>query len=145
MSLSPAFASTPLLVNASLAATTACTTRAPTASAGLAAANILLFVPTQTNGWRLDSIRVKGCSSAITAPTAAQIIGIWDFDGTTAWLIDELLVSVITPSTTVASYQALSVYNGLFIPSTHSLYMSTTITTTAATTALLITASGGAF
>jgi len=145
MSLSPAFASTPFTISASLAAATACTTRAPTAHASLAAANILLLAGPQTNGWRLDQIRVKGCSSSISAPTAAQIVGIWDDDGVTAWLIDEILIAAVTPSTLIASFQIQSVYNGLPIPAAHSLYMSTTVTTTAATTALLVTASGALY
>jgi hypothetical protein len=145
MSNAPAFAATPYVASASLAAVSACTTRAPTASAGLAAANIFLLVPTSTNGVRIDQIRVKGASSSITAATVAQTVTIWEFDGTTAWPIDEIAISAVTPSTTVPSFQILTQYQNLSLPATHSLYMSTSIATTAATTALSVTVTGGLY
>ena len=136
-------AQTPYLVNLSLAAVTACTTRAPTATASLAAANIFLLVPASTNGCRIDQIRIKACSSAITAPTAAQMVTIWEWDGTNAYPIDEILVSIVTPAVSATiSFQILQQYQGLVLPLTHALYASTTVTTTAATTALCITAIG---
>jgi hypothetical protein len=133
---------TPYSVVATLAAVTACTTRAPTATASLAAANISAFVPTSTNGQRIDWIQVKGCSSAFTAATVAQSVMIWQHDGTTAWLIKEIIVTAITPSTTVASYDSGPVPLNIVLPSTHSLYISTSITTTANTTALQVAAYG---
>jgi len=135
-------AQTPYVVNASLAAVTACTTRAPTVTASLAAANIVALVPTSTNGRRIDYVIVKGCSSSVTAPTAVQVVTIWEHDGTTAYPIKEIVTSVVTPSTTVASYESGQVPLNITLPSTHSLYMSTTITTTASTTALSVTAVG---
>lgn len=145
MSLAPAFAATPYVVSASLAVATACTTRAPTAVAGLAAANIFLLVPTSTSGVRIDQIRIKGASSSISAATVAQTVTIWENDGVTAWPIDEILITATTPSTTAASFQVQSVYSNLSIPATHSLYMSTSVTTAAATTALSVTATGGLY
>lgn len=135
-------AQTPYAITASLAAATACTTRAPTATASLAAANILIFVPTSTNGRRIDAISIKGCSSSFTAPTAVQTVTIWMHDGTTAYPIKEVVTTVVTPSTTVASYDSGLIPLGIVLPSTFSLYMSTSITTTAATTALSVSAFG---
>lgn len=145
MSLAPAFAATPYVASASLAAVTACATRAPTAVAGLAAANIFQLVPASTNGVRIDQIRIKGCSNSITATTAAQTVTIWESDGVTAWPIDEIAVTALAPSTTVPSFQTQSVYSNLSLPATHSLWMSTSVTTTAATTALSVTAVGGLY
>lgn len=145
MSLAPAFAATPYVVSASLAAATACTTRAPTPVASLAGANILLLVPTSTSGVRIDQIRVKGASSSISAATVAQTITIWENDGVTAWPIDEIVVTATTPSTTAASFQVQQLYSNLSLPATHSLYMSTSVTTTASTTALSVTAIGGLY
>ncbi len=143
MASAPTFFGTPYAVNLSLAAVTACATRAPTATASLTGANIFLFVPTSTSGVRIDQIRVKGCSSSITAATVAQMVTIWEWDGITAFPIDEILVSPITPSTsTVASFQIIQSYSGLVLPPTHALYASTTITTTASTTALACSAFG---
>lgn len=141
----PIFPSTPYAVNASLAAATACTTRGPTATASLAGANILAFVPVSTNGLRIDSIQVKACSTSITAATTANIVGIWLWDGTTAYLYDELLVTAVTPSTSVASFVTSKSYTNLVLPSTFALYASVTVTTTAATTALSVQAFGGAY
>ena len=132
----------PYSVAASLAAVTACATRAPTATASLAGANIFLLVPASTNGVRIDRIYVKGCSSSITAATVAQLVTIWIWDGTTAWVFDELVVTAVTPSTTVASFQTFNAYTNLVLPATWALYCSTTITTTAATTALDVIATG---
>lgn len=132
----------PLLAPLSLAAVTACATRAPVAAASLATNNIFQLVAPQTNGCRIDRISVKGSSSSISAATVAQSVIIWLFDGTTAWAFDEILVTAVTPSTTVASFQGYNLYQGLVLPPTWSVYASTTITTTAATTALDVIAQG---
>ena len=135
----------PIIYNLSLAAVTACATRAPTATASLAGANIFLLVPATTNGVRIDRILAKGCSTSITAATVAQTITIWEWDGVTAFPIDELLVTAVTPSTTVASYQGQVVYTNFVLAPTHALYASTSITTTAATTALCLSATGATY
>lgn len=139
----PVFAQTPYSVSVSLAAQTACTTRAPTATASLAAANIIQFVPTSTNGARIDYIVVKGSSSSITAATAANLVQIWNWDGTNAYLTDEITVSAVTPSATAASFSTTYTFaNGLYLPAANRLYVSVTVTTTASTTALAATAFG---
>lgn len=141
----PIFAQTPYAVNGSLAAVTACTTRAPTVTASLAAANISILVPASTNGLRIDQISVQACSSSFTAPTAAQTVLIWQWDGTTAYVVDEFVVSVQTPSTTAAAFRASHSYTTFVLPAAFALYMSTSVTTTAATTALSVQVSGGLF
>jgi len=135
-------AQTPYAVNVSLAAVTACTTRAPTATASLAGANIIAFVPVSTNGRRIDSVSLKACSSSFTAPTVAQTVTIWLHDGTHAYPIKEIVTTVVTPSTTAASYESGPVALGITLPAAHSLYISTSVTTTASTTALCATAVG---
>jgi hypothetical protein len=132
----------PYAVGASLAAVTACTTRAPTAVASLAGANIFQLVPTTTNGVRIDRIYVKGVSTSFVAATVAQTVTVWLVDGTTGWAFDEILISAVTPSTTVASFSIFQSYTGLVLPATWSMYVSTSITTTAATTALDVLATG---
>jgi len=141
----PIFPATPFAITASLAATTACTTRAPTATANLAAANIVTLCGTSNSGRRIDAITVRACSSAITAPTAAQLVGIWLHDGTTAYLYDEFIVTLVTPSTTVPAFTLTKTYTNLVLPAAFSLYMSTTVTTTANTTALSVNVAGGDF
>ena len=139
----PIFPATPYAITANLSAATACTTRGPTATAGLAAANILAFVPASTSGRRIDKITVQASSTSITAPTAAQLVGIWMHDGTTAYLIDEIQVTLVTPSATSPCFTTSKSYTNLVLPAAFSLYMSTTVTTTAATTALTVAAYGG--
>lgn len=141
----PIFPVTPVASFADLTSITACTTRAPTATAGLAAANIIQLLDVSTNGQRVDTIRVKGASSSFTAATAAQTVTIWQWDGTKAWPIREILVTLTTPSTTVASFEGSATFTDLILPPTHKLYVSTSITTTAATTALIVEAVGGAY
>jgi hypothetical protein len=132
-----------ILGTANLAAVGACTTRGPTATAGLAAANIFLLVPANASAdIPINMISVKAISTAIAAPTVPQLIGIWHWDGTTAYLIDEIAVTLVTPSTTTASFKLDTVYTYLKLPMTHALYASTTIATTAATTALQVKAYG---
>lgn len=139
----PVFAQTPYSVSVSLAAQTACTTRAPTATASLAGANIIQFVPTSTNGCRIDYILVKSASSSITSATAANLVQIWNWDGTTAYLTDEIPISAVTPSATAAGFSTTYIFaNGLFLPAANRLYVSVTVTTVANTTALTATAFG---
>lgn len=126
----------------SLIAATACTTRGKTATGSTTAANILPFVATSTNGRRIDGISIKGCSTSFTAPTAAQTVTIWLDDGTNAYPIKEVLTTLVTPSTTVASYESGFIPLGITLLATHTLKVSTSITTTAATTALAVTAYG---
>jgi len=131
-----------VLGHADLTGTTACTTRGPTATAGLAAANIVVCVPTVATDCKISKISLKGISTAITAPTAAQLVGIWDWDGTTAHMVKEITVALVTPSTTVPSFELDTLYDDLVLPANHALYVSTTITTTASTTAIGVTAHG---
>ncbi len=141
----PIFPATPYAITASLAAVTACTTRAPTVTASLAAANISILCPASANGLRVDKIQVQACSSSFTAPTVAQTVLIWMWDGTTAYVIDEILVGAATPSTTAAAFNTAKSYTNLVLPATFALYMSTSVTTTASTTALSVSLFGGAY
>lgn len=142
----PIFAQTPYAKSLTLAAQTACTTRAPTATASLAGANITAFVPASTNGMRIDSIQVNACGTSISTVNAANIVGIWMWDGTTAFLIQEITVTAVTPSTTAAAFTVtFSFPTPLSLPAAFALYASVAVTTTAAGTALMVTALGGAY
>jgi hypothetical protein len=146
MTATPIFPQTPYAVVASLAAVTACTTRAPTVTASLAAANIVALTATSASGRRIDKITVNAISSAIGATTAAQVVGIWMWDGTTAYLIDEIAVSAQIPSATAPAFTVTKLYDGnnpLVLPAAFKLYVSTTVTTTASTTALQVVCFGG--
>jgi len=142
----PIFAQTPYAKTLTLVAQTACTTRAPTATASLAGANITAFVPTSTNGLRIDSIIVNSVGTSITTANAANLVDIWLWDGTTAFMILEIAVTAVTPSTTAAAFTTTYTFPApLILPAAFALYASTTVTTTAAGTALQVTAFGGAY
>lgn len=141
----PAFPQTPIIGTVNLAAVSACTTRGPTATASLAAANITQMLGTSTNGQRIDGIKVKGISTSITAPTAGNVLGIWIWDGTTAYLYDEIVITAVTPSTTAASFETTYMFERpLMLPAAYRLYASLTVATTASTTALVAHALGAA-
>ncbi len=140
----PIFVQSPLIGYLNMSAQTACTTRGRTATASLAGANIIQLLDTTTNGCRIDSFQVNACSTSITAASAANLVGIWIWDGTNAQLFTEIAVSAITPSTTTAAFTTtVTLTNPLVLPSTHRLYASLTVTTTASTTALQCFCFGG--
>jgi hypothetical protein len=139
----PVFAQNAFIKTLSLAAVSACTTRAPTVTASLAAANIFQLCDVSTNDRRIDKIQVNACSSSITAPTVAQIVQLWLWDGTSAYLFDEIQVTAQTPSTTSNAFNTIKSYDPLLLPSSYKLFASTTVTTTASTTALQVSCFGG--
>lgn len=113
----PPFPQTPILGAASI--TTALTARTNiTGTTGLT-----LLVASQTNGFRLDAISIKA-----SATSAAGQVFVWLYDGTTARLIDEILQTAITGSTTVASDYNIKQYQNFNVPTNTSLYVSGTIT-----------------
>lgn len=142
----PIFKAVPYAAIANLSAQTACSSRGPVATAGLAAANIVpLVLADSVNGRKIDSIRVKASSTSMTAPTAANLVQIWWHNGTTAFLKYEIPVQAVTPSTTSAAFEVEVNFPNIDLPPTHSLYVSLSVTTTAATTALTVHATGGDF
>ena len=142
----PIFVQSPLIGYLDMSAQTACTTRGKTATASLAAANIIQLLNTTTNGCRIDSIQVNACSTSITATTAANLVGIWIWDGTNAQLYNEIAVTAVVPSTTTAGFTTTITFtNPLVLPSTYKLYASVSVTTTASTTALQVFTFGGSY
>ena len=144
-STTPIFPNVPYAVNGSLASATACTTRAPTPTASLAAANITLLCPATTNGLRVDKIAVQACSNSIAAATVAQTVLIWMWDGTNAYVVDEFVVTAQAPSATATAFRLEKSYSNLVLPAAFALYHSTTVTTTSSTTALSTQVFGGAY
>jgi hypothetical protein len=108
---------TPIVGQASV--TTALTTRTNiTGTTGLTA-----LTAVSTNGTRIDAISIKA-----TATSAAGLIWIWIYDGTTSRLMDELVCTAITGSATVAGDYNYKAYLNFNLPPTYQLYASTTIT-----------------
>ena len=142
----PIFVQSPLIGYLDMSAQTACTTRGKTATASLAGANIIQLLNTTTNGCRVDSIQVNACSTSMTATTAANLVGIWIWDGTNAQLYNEIAVTAVVPSTTTAGFTTTITFtNPLVLPSTYKLYASVSVTTTSSTTALQVFTFGGSY
>ena len=143
----PIFPIAPVVGIGSLAAATACTTRGPIAhgSLGSSPCYAVQVLGTQTNGVRIDKIQIQAISTSISAATVAQTVLIWASDGSTAYVVDEIAVTALTPSTTIAAFVTSKSYTNLLLPSTWSLWASTTVTTTASTTALAVEAFGGTY
>lgn len=81
--------------------------------------------PVSVNGKRVDLIEVTA-----TGTTASGLVGIWLYNGTTAFLLDELIIPVITGSTTVAAASITRNYSNFNIPSGYQVYASTSVSQT---------------
>jgi hypothetical protein len=78
--------------------------------------------PTSTNGKRIDSIVVQ-----LAASSAAAVILIFIYDGTTSFLFDEIAVAAVTAGNTVPAFRVEKFYNNLVLPPTYRIYAATTI------------------
>lgn len=114
----PIFALTPVAAVATLTTPTAVTSRANITGT----TNLTLLDTAGSNGTRIDRIAVRAKGN-----TAAGSIFIWCYNGTTAFLYDEILVSAVTASNTAEAFSASKVYDNLVLPSGMSLYVSSTI------------------
>lgn len=115
MTATPVFAQTPIISVATLTAPTAVTSRANiTGTTGLTK-----LTDTSTNGLRVDAITVKGKGTSV-----AGEVFIWLYDGTTSYILDEIDVSAVTGSTTLASFIGNKYPNGLILKPTQQLYVS---------------------
>jgi hypothetical protein len=141
----PIFPGTPWANTADLSAVSACTTRGKIAHASLGSTPCFAvqLSPTSSAGRRIDAIKVRGSSTAISGATTAGEVIIWMSDGTYAWPIDELPVTAVTPSSTSAPFNSSKSYTDIVLPAGFSLWASSTVTTTASTNALAVQAVGG--
>ncbi len=103
MATSPVFAVTPRIGNVSIATAESSYT-APT--------NVGTLITGASTGTRIAEIVVK-CA----ATSAAAIVRIFLYDGTTYWLFDEVTVAAATGSATVQQTRVSTTYNNLILPS----------------------------
>ena len=116
----PIFPLSPVIGIATLTSATAITSRANIVGTnGLAA-----ITPASTNGKRVDSITVKAKGVSV-----ASIVGIWLYDGTTSYMIDEIDVAAVTASTILDSFAVTRNYSNFTIPPTYRLFASETVQT----------------
>ncbi len=103
MATSPVFAVAPRIGAVSIATAESSYT-APT--------NVGTLISGASTGTRIAEIVVK-CA----ATSAAAIVRIFLYDGTTYWLFDEVTVAAATGSATVQQTRVSTTYNNLILPS----------------------------
>jgi len=103
MATSPVFAVTPRIGSVSVATADASYT-APT--------NVGTLITGASTGTRIAEIVVK-----LAATSAAAIVRIFIFDGTTYWHFDEITIAAATGSSTVQQTRVSTTYNNLILPS----------------------------
>lgn len=115
MTNNPVFAQTPIVGIATLTTPTAITSRAIiTGTTGLTQ-----LTATSTNGTRIDKITIRSKATSV-----AGMVDVWIYNGTTSYLFDEILISAVTASTTVAAYSIEKDYQALVLPPTYQLFIS---------------------
>lgn len=106
MATAPKFASAPV-VGAALLGTR------DTSAVGTiltAPSNVSTLLTGSSSGYKIEEIVVEG-----TATTAAGVVNIFLYDGSTYHLYDQILVSAVTASTTAVSFRALRQYTNLLL------------------------------
>jgi len=73
-----------------------------------------------SNHSRVDEIDIVA-----TGTTTAGVVRIFVYNGSTYYLLREVLVSAITPSTTVAVFSNTIIFSNLVIPSGYSIRVTT--------------------
>lgn len=114
----PIFPLTPVIGIATLTSPIAITSRANI----VGTTGLTEITPVSTNGKRIDRITVKAKET-----TVAGSVCIWLYNGTTSFLLDEIVVAAVTASTTAESFEANVDYTTLVVPATYQLYASSTI------------------
>jgi hypothetical protein len=123
MALEPAFAVTPRIGAVSIA-TAETSLTAPT--------NVGTLVTGVAAGTRVTEIVVK-CA----ATSAAALVNVFLYDGTTYYLFDSVVVAAATSSATVATTRVSTSYSNLVLPSSSwSVRVTTTISQATHVTAL---------
>lgn len=133
MTPTPVFAQT-LVSQAVALSATANTGR--TVVAGTPTNGVLISPNTNTNGVRVDKIFING-----TGATLLGQVVIWLYDGTNSYPIDELAITVVTPSTTAPAFQLTKSYEDLTLQPTHKLYATSQVASQLAAIGMF----GGAF
>lgn len=126
---------------ANLTTATAKTSRAPIA--GTTGLTNLFPAASNTNGLKVNTIRVKiaGSSQGINV---AMSIYVWIYNNTTSFLYDEIILDTTTCSATAPSYQIDTNYDNFILPATtYSIWVSESVTSDAALTCPIVMIFGG--
>jgi hypothetical protein len=130
----PIFAQTPFGITNAVSAT-ANTSRSKSAAA-VPTNGVLITPNTNTNGIRLDKISLIG-----NGTTLAGVVIIWAYDGTDAYVFDEFVVTVVTPSTTASGFTTSKTYDSVIFGPNFKLYATSTV----ASQLVNVAAFGGAY
>ena len=112
MATTPNFASTVKVGLGALATADAARTGTPT--------NVVTIFTAGASGSRIDEVNVIA-----TGTTTSGVVRLWIFNGTTYFLFEEILVTAITPSTTIATFNTTLTFNNFMLPTGHSLRATT--------------------
>jgi len=122
MATSPVFAVTPRIGAVSIATADSSYT-SPT--------NVGTLITGASTGTRISEIVVKNA-----ATSAAAIVRIFLYDGSTYWLFDEVTIAAATGSSTVQQTRVSTTYNNLILPSASwSVRVTTSVSQTTHVTA----------
>ena len=146
----PIFPLTPYVAGVSLITNSACTSRQPitTPNTNMPLTPIFasLLVPAApANGLRIDKITIKAAATAIGGATTAGLVFVWIDDTTTAWILTEIPIPVVTPSASVASMEASVTFTNLVLAAGQKIWVSSTIAGASAAHAPIAIAFGGAY
>lgn len=122
MATSPAFAATPKIGAVSVATAD---------SSYTAPSSVGTVLTAGSSGTRIAEVV---CKSAATS--AAAIVRLFLYDGTTYWLFDEVTIAAATGSSTVQQTRVSTTYNNLIIPSGWSLRATVSVSQATHVTAL---------
>lgn len=111
MAASPAFAATPRYAGGTLSA--ANTNRDGTGT-------VVTLFTAGSSGSKVEEVRVVAAGT-----TTAGVVRLFVYDGTNYFLLDEVMVTAITPSTSVEVFTSTLFFDNLLLPSGHSLRAST--------------------
>jgi len=123
MASTPAFASTPKASAVVLAATADTSRTSPTTVGTVFTAG--------SSGSRIDEVWV----TAVGTTTAGQV-RLFLYNGTTYYLLREVLVAAVTPSASVSAFTQVVTFNNMVLPSGWSLRATTNNAESFAVTAL---------
>jgi hypothetical protein len=130
MATDPQFAATPNTHSVLAPATADTSLTAPT--------NVATLWTPGANGGRVDWIRVLGVGA-----TVAGRLNVFRYDGTSYWLLDQIMVNAVTPSASVEVFEAVVPYGELLLDSGDSLRI--TVMEAGNESLLCVTAIGGNF
>lgn len=111
MATAPNFAATPRFGGVSIS--TADTSRtAPT--------NVGTVFTAGSSGSRIDEVTITAAGTS-----TANVVRLFIYTGSTYYLLQEVLISAVTPSASVDSFTTTLTFNSLVIPTGHSLRATT--------------------